>query len=82
MTGAKLTAAAGATVEWVLVLLVRLYQAAISPYLGRNCRFIPSCSEYFIQAVRKHGPLRGSVLGVWRVLRCHPLGKGGYDPVP
>ncbi len=65
----------------VLILLVRLYQVTLSPLVGRRCRFLPTCSEYFIEAVRRHGALRGGAMGLWRVLRCNPLGKGGYDPV-
>lgn len=72
--------AAGGLVSLTLILLVRLYQLAISPWLGRNCRFTPSCSNYFIQAVRKHGALRGTWRGVCRICRCHPLHPGGYDP--
>lgn len=66
----------------ILVLLVRLYQVTLSPILGGQCRFVPSCSNYFLQAVRTRGPLTGLALGVWRILRCHPFSKGGYDPVP
>jgi hypothetical protein len=65
-----------------LVLLVRVYQATLSPLLGRQCRFTPTCSEYFARAVEKHGALRGGAIGLWRLLRCHPFSKGGYDPVP
>jgi len=64
-----------------LILLVRLYQGTLSPILGRQCRFVPSCSEYFIQAVRKRGALRGGLMGLWRILRCNPFSRGGYDPV-
>ncbi|OFY52820.1 MAG: membrane protein insertion efficiency factor YidD [Bacteroidetes bacterium GWF2_49_14] len=67
---------------WILILLVRFYQKAISPYLGSNCRYTPTCSQFFIDAVRKHGPLRGSYLGIRRLLKCHPWGGHGYDPVP
>ena len=63
----------------LLILLVRFYQAAISPMLGPNCRFRPTCSEYFILAVKKYGPLRGSLKGAWRILRCNPFSKGGTD---
>ena len=62
-----------------LILPVRFYQRAISPMLGPNCRYTPTCSQYFILAVQKYGPLRGMFKGVWRILRCHPFCKGGED---
>ena len=65
----------------ILVLFVRIYQCTLSYWLGGRCRFVPSCSEYFIEAVRKKGAFRGSLVGAWRLLRCNPLCKGGYDPV-
>ena len=64
-----------------LIAMARLYQVLLSPWLGRQCRFVPTCSQYFIEAVSRHGPLRGLVMGVWRILRCNPLCKGGYGPV-
>ena len=64
----------------LLILLVRGYQIALSPLLGNRCRFHPSCSQYFIDAVRKYGAIRGSVKGLWRLARCHPFNSGGYDP--
>ncbi|QDU57671.1 membrane protein insertion efficiency factor YidD [Aeoliella mucimassa] len=64
----------------ILIGMVRFYQLGISPLLGKNCRFQPTCSEYFIQSVRKYGPLRGSWRGVKRIARCHPWNPGGYDP--
>jgi len=64
-----------------LILIVRLYQVALSPFLGRQCRFEPTCSNYFIQAVRRFGALRGGLKGIWRILRCNPWGGSGYDPV-
>lgn len=64
-----------------LIAMVRLYQVLLSPWLGRQCRFVPTCSQYFIEAVTRRGPLKGSAMGVWRILRCNPLCKGGYDPV-
>ncbi len=64
----------------MLILAVRCYQWTISPLLGRCCRFEPTCSVYFIEAVKKNGTLRGSLMGIKRVLRCHPWSHGGYDP--
>jgi uncharacterized protein len=64
------------------ILLIRVYQATISPILPPACRYTPSCSQYFIEALRKWGFARGSWLGVRRLLRCHPFHAGGYDPVP
>jgi putative membrane protein insertion efficiency factor len=63
-------------------LLIRAYQVAISPWLGPACRFEPSCSHYALEAIERHGVLRGSWLAARRVGRCHPLGDSGYDPVP
>jgi uncharacterized protein len=65
-----------------VIFLIRLYQAALSPLLGGQCRFHPTCSHYAIEAVREHGALRGSWLTLTRILRCNPFCKGGYDPVP
>ena len=64
-----------------LILMVRLYQATLSHWLGGRCRFVPSCSEYFIDAIRKRGPWVGTLKGLWRILRCNPFCKGGFDPV-
>lgn len=66
--------------SYLLIALVRFYQAALSPLLPPMCRFEPSCSQYFIEAVQKHGACRGSLKGVWRICRCNPFCKGGYDP--
>ena len=65
-----------------LVLVVRGYQVAIGPLLPPSCRYYPSCSAYSIEALERHGALRGSWLTVRRILRCHPFHPGGYDPVP
>lgn len=64
------------------ILLVRFYQVCISPLKPPCCRFTPTCSQYALQALRKHGPIKGLYLTVWRVLRCNPWGGSGYDPVP
>jgi hypothetical protein len=64
----------------VLITLVRLYQWTLGPFLGGRCRFTPSCSNYFIEAVRKYGAMRGAWKGILRILRCHPFHPGGYDP--
>lgn len=66
----------------LLLGLIAVYRYAISPMLGRNCRFMPSCSEYASEAIHRHGSVRGSWLALRRVLRCHPWNPGGYDPVP
>ena len=68
-------------VSIVLSAPIRLYQRVISPALPRTCKYHPSCSQYAIEALRRYGPLRGSVLAVWRVLRCNPWSHGGVDPV-
>ena len=64
------------------VFLIRCYRAAISPLLGEVCRFEPSCSRYTQGCIEKHGLIKGSWLGLRRILRCHPFHPGGYDPVP
>lgn len=66
----------------LLILLVKFYQYFISPMLPPSCRYEPTCSAYMIEAIQVHGSLKGLYLGVRRVLRCHPLREGGYDPVP
>lgn len=66
----------------LLILPIRFYQKFISPLKPATCRFTPSCSQYAIEAIRKHGPFRGFLLAVWRILRCNPWGGSGYDPVP
>ena len=63
-------------------ICLRLYKGAISPFLPVACRYVPSCSEYTAEAVARHGLLSGSALGLWRLLRCNPFARGGYDPVP
>jgi putative membrane protein insertion efficiency factor len=65
-----------------LIALIRLYQWTLSPLVGFNCRYAPSCSAYAIEAITTHGAVRGLWLGCKRILRCHPWGGSGYDPVP
>ena len=66
----------------LLIGLIGLYRRFISPLKRPCCRFTPTCSEYAIEAIRVHGALKGTVLAVWRILRCNPFCRGGYDPVP
>ncbi|QDU75326.1 Putative membrane protein insertion efficiency factor [Bremerella volcania] len=64
----------------VMIFAVRCYQYTLSPWIGQSCRFQPTCSNYFIGAVRKYGPISGALRGAWRILRCNPLCKSGFDP--
>ncbi len=66
----------------LLLWLLRGYKKRISPHLGNHCRFSPTCSQYAIEAIGLHGAGKGILLSAWRVLRCNPFGKAGYDPVP
>ncbi|NBI13552.1 membrane protein insertion efficiency factor YidD [[Haemophilus] felis] len=66
----------------ILVGCIRVYQWVISPMIGPRCRFTPTCSCYGVEALKQHGALKGSWLTVKRILKCHPLNEGGYDPVP
>ena len=74
--------ALGRLLAWPLLGLVALYRVTISPWLGANCRFEPSCSAYAMEALRVHGAFRGTWLTIRRIGRCHPWGGSGYDPVP
>ena len=65
----------------IIILLIRGYQIFISPIMPGKCRFYQTCSTYFVQAVEKYGPFKGSVLGIKRILKCHPFHEGGYDPL-
>jgi len=65
----------------ILISLIRFYQIVFSPLMGKRCRFYPSCSTFMIEAIDKIGPLKGTLLGIRRILRCHPFNAGGYDPV-
>ncbi|KPK00712.1 MAG: hypothetical protein AMJ60_00210 [Desulfobacterales bacterium SG8_35] len=64
-----------------LLFLIRAYQLLISPLFPPACRFTPTCSQYAVDAIKCHGPLRGFFMALWRILRCHPFSDGGYDPV-
>lgn len=64
------------------VVVLRVYRAVISPLYGDVCRYYPSCSRYTLEAIQEYGVLRGTALGAWRILRCHPWAKGGVDDVP
>ncbi|MGB3341957.1 MAG: membrane protein insertion efficiency factor YidD [bacterium] len=66
----------------LIICLIRIYQLTLSRILPQTCRFVPSCSQYTIDAMRHHGYLRGSILSIFRILRCQPLCSGGWDPVP
>jgi len=67
---------------WIMILPVKFYKYSISPLLPNSCRHTPTCSDYAIESLRVHGMLKGSMLAIWRILRCNPWGTYGYDPVP
>jgi uncharacterized protein len=69
-------------VKHVFILLIRFYQYTFAALLGGQCRFHPSCSEYAVECFKQHNTLKAAGLTVWRILRCQPFSKGGYDPVP
>jgi putative membrane protein insertion efficiency factor len=69
-------------VKQLLLAVVRGYQYFLRPLMGANCRFAPSCSDYALEAIRKHGAAKGAWLAARRIVRCHPYHPGGYDPVP
>ena len=66
----------------ITIFLVKAYQITISPLIGSNCRFQPTCSQYMIDAIDNHGVMKGLSLGIKRISKCHPFGSSGYDPVP
>ncbi len=67
---------------WLFLVLIRLYQVTLSPFLGGHCRYQPTCSNYGLEAIKTYGPWRGGWMALMRIARCHPFVKGGYDPVP
>jgi len=73
-------------VKWLIskifIVFIRFYQASISPILGQNCRYDPTCSQYSIDAIKKHGPFKGGWISLKRIFSCHPWGGHGHDPVP
>jgi len=71
-----------AIVKSIFIFLIKVYQLFLSPFFGRQCRFTPTCSNYSKEAIEMHGPFRGVILTVKRLLRCHPWSKSGHDPVP
>lgn len=66
----------------ILIAIIKLYQIYISPMKTTKCPYFPCCSQYGIEAIEKHGPIKGVLLAIWRIIRCNPFSKGGYDPVP
>tara|TARA_B100001564_G_scaffold337359_1_gene328272 strand:- start:686 stop:907 length:222 start_codon:yes stop_codon:yes gene_type:complete len=66
----------------IIIFLIKTYQVTLSPMLGSNCRFQPTCSQFTIEAIKLHGIIKGLKLGIKRISKCHPLGPRGYDPVP
>jgi len=73
---------AGRILLFVLIAGIKVYRIALSPFVGRSCRFVPSCSHYAEDALRAHGPARGSWMALKRIARCHPWSEGGFDPIP
>ncbi|MDO8898955.1 MAG: membrane protein insertion efficiency factor YidD [Bacteroidales bacterium] len=66
----------------IMILLIRVYQYTLSPYLGQSCRYTPTCSAYGVEAIKKHGALKGGYLAIKRIISCNPWGGSGHDPVP
>lgn len=69
-------------IGWIFILPIKIYQWVLSPLLPNSCRYTPTCSQYMIEAIKKHGPIKGGWLGLKRIGRCHPWGGHGHDPVP
>ena len=71
--------------SYLLIKIIKIYQLIISPYFGKNCRYLPTCSEYFIDCLNEHGIIKGTVIGIKRIISCHPIkflgGGEGFDPV-
>lgn len=69
------------TLKAIFIFFIKIYQIAISPFIGKCCRFTPSCSSYAISAIKKYGAIKGIFLAIKRILKCHPFSKGGNDPI-
>ena len=82
MTPSDIARGLRTAIVWIMLVPIHFYRMCISPMLPPSCRFVPTCSQYAIEALRKHGPVKGLWLTVRRLLRCHPWGGSGYDPVP
>ena len=71
--------------KYLFIIIIKFYKLVISPYMGNNCRYLPTCSEYFIDSLKEYGAIKGSIKGIKRILSCHPIkflgGSGGFDPV-
>ena len=72
----------GISMKKILITMIRFYQRYLSPLKSTKCPYYPSCSNYGLEAIEKHGAFKGGILALWRILRCNPFSKGGYDPVP
>ena len=66
----------------ILIRMIRWYQRYLSPGLGASCKYLPTCSQYAIEAIERYGAVKGSLMAFWRIMRCNPFSRGGYDPVP
>ena len=69
-------------VAWCMLGVIYTYRIILSPYMGKQCRFQPTCSQYGLDSIRTHGAIKGGIITLWRILRCNPWSKGGYDPTP
>ena len=67
---------------WAMLGVIHAYRLVLSPYMGKQCKFQPTCSEYGLDAIRTHGAIKGGLLTLWRIVRCNPWAKGGYEPIP
>ncbi|MCL2234469.1 MAG: membrane protein insertion efficiency factor YidD [Firmicutes bacterium] len=70
------------TLKYFFIALIYFYKFVISPIMPKSCLYYPTCSSYTLEAIQKHGAIKGAIMGAWRILRCNPFSKGGFDPVP